>query len=95
VWLEPASARVLQAAPYAQAGAGFRLYYWMMSLHTGAIGGPAMQLVLLFGALSVPMLAYTGTASYLRRKYGRPAAQRAKVPAAGTAALADSGEAAA
>ena len=54
------------------------MYYWMMSLHTGVMGGPVVQLFLLFGALSVPVLAYTGTASYLRRKYGKTAAQPAK-----------------
>jgi len=81
VWLKPATAKVIEARPYAQAGAGFRLYYWMMSLHTGVMGGPAWQVILLLGALSVPVLAYTGTASYLRRKYGKPAAQPAKAPA--------------
>ena len=83
VWLEPATASVIQAKPYAQAAAGFRLYYWMMSLHTGAVGGPVWQIVLLLGALSVLVLGYTGTASYLRRKFGRPvaAAVAAKIPA--------------
>lgn len=44
----------------------------MMSLHTGAVGGPLWQILLLFGALSLLVLGYTGTASYLRRKFGRP-----------------------
>jgi vanillate O-demethylase ferredoxin subunit len=73
VWLEPSTAKVIQARSYAQAAAGFRLYYWMMSLHTGAVGGPAWQIILLLGALSLLVLGYTGTASYLRRKFGRPA----------------------
>lgn len=79
VWLEPATARVIQARTYARAAAGFRVYYWMMSLHTGAVGGPVWQIILLFGALSLLVLGYTGTASYLRRKSGRPAAT--KIPA--------------
>ena len=73
VWLEPATSKVLKTSPYREAGAGFRLYYWGMSLHTGVMGGPVVQVILLLGALSVPVLAYTGTASYLRRKSGRPA----------------------
>jgi len=82
VWLEPATAMVIQAKPYAQAAAGFWLYYWMMSLHTGVVGGLVWQFILLFGALSVLVLGYTGTASYLRRKFGRPlaSAAAAKVP---------------
>lgn len=73
IWLEPDTARVVQATPYATAPFGRRLYYWMMSLHTGLVGGPVIPLVLLLGALCVPVLAYTGTASYLKRKYGRTA----------------------
>lgn len=80
VWLEPATAKVIQAKPYAQAAAGFRLYYWMMSLHTGAVGGPLWQIILLLGALSLLVLGYTGTASYLRRKFGRPGVAAAKTP---------------
>lgn len=79
VWLESATARIRQAAPYAQSSAGLWLYYWMMSLHTGAVGGPWMQVILLLGALSVPLLAYTGTVSYLRRQSGR--AVRSAAPA--------------
>ena len=82
VWLEAATARVIQTAPYARASTGFRAYYWMMSLHTGMMGGPVVQCILLFGALSVLLLAYTGPASYLRRKYGKPAALPAGASAA-------------
>ncbi|MDI1335169.1 MAG: PepSY-associated TM helix domain-containing protein [Lacunisphaera sp.] len=82
VWLEPATALVIQARPYAQAAAGLRLYYWMMSLHTGVMGGTAWRIILLLGALSVPVLAYTGTASYLRRKYGKTVPQPATARAA-------------
>lgn len=78
VWLEPATAKVIQTQPYARAAGGFRLYYWMMSLHTGAVGGPVWQIILLLGALSLLILGYTGTASYLCRKFGRPPAPPAK-----------------
>ncbi len=74
VWLESASAKVLKISPYADAGAGFRFYYWGMALHTGVMGGWVMQILLLLGSLAVPVLAYTGLASYLKRKKGHRAA---------------------
>ena len=84
IWLESATAMVIQAKPYAQAAAGLRLYYWMMSLHTGAVGGPLWQIILLFGALSLLVLGYTGTASYLRRKFGRPVVAAARIAVVGS-----------
>ncbi|MBX3737576.1 MAG: PepSY domain-containing protein [Candidatus Didemnitutus sp.] len=69
-----ASGALLRAQPYATAPTGLRVYYFMMSLHTGVWGGPAMQLVLLLGALSVSLLTYTGVASWLRRRANRTAA---------------------
>ena len=85
-YLNPADAAPLRVTPYAQASRGFRLYYWMMSLHTGMMGGWVVQLMLLLGALSVPLLTYTGAASFLKRKFGRTAAAKAAVPAAATGA---------
>lgn len=70
---EGASGTLLRAQPYATAPAGLRVYYFMMSLHTGVWGGPAMQIVLLLGALAVPLLTYTGVMSWLRRKSARAA----------------------
>lgn len=72
VWFDPDTGAALKTSPYRQAGAGFRLYYWGMALHTGVMGGWVVQIILLLGALAVPVLAYTGTASYFRRKSGRP-----------------------
>lgn len=77
VWLEPSTGRILRDTAYSEAGAGHRLFYWMMSLHTGEIGGPLVQVVLLFGALAVPVLVYTGTAAYLQRRFRRSAPGRA------------------
>ncbi len=91
-WFNPADAAVLRFIPYAQASRGYRLYYWMLSFHTGMIGGWLVQVMLFLGALAVPVLAYTGTSSYLRRKYGRLAAQAAKAPVAPPVKLAQSGE---
>ncbi len=67
VFLDPA-ASVIRYAPWAQASAGYRLYYWMLSLHSAATGGIVVQLLLLTATLCVPLLAWTGVASYLRRK---------------------------
>jgi vanillate O-demethylase ferredoxin subunit len=79
-WFDPADATLLRATPYAAASRGFRLYYWMMSFHTALIGGWAMQVLLFLGALSLPLLAYTGTASFLQRKFRQQAPALAKVP---------------
>ena len=68
-----ASATVVRSAPYAETSLGYRLYYWMLSLHTAVAGGLVWQLVLLGGTLCVPLLAWTGIASYLRRKFRKTA----------------------
>ncbi len=87
VYLEP-SAKVLRFTPYAEASAGFQLYYWMTSLHTGVAGGYLWQFVLLLATLSVPVLAWTGVASYLKRR--AKATQRQPATAPGTAVPATS-----
>jgi ferredoxin-NADP reductase len=66
--LDAYSGKVLGFTPYAASSAGHKLYFWTLSLHTGHIGGPAGQLLLMLGALSVPVLAYTGIGGYLRRR---------------------------
>jgi uncharacterized iron-regulated membrane protein len=73
VWLDGSSGTVTRFAPYAGTSAGYRLYYWLLSLHTGVTGGPAVSLLLLCGTLSVPVLLWTGVAGYLRRKSRRSA----------------------
>lgn len=73
-WFNAADGAVVRYTPYAEAGVGFRLYYWMLSLHTGQIGGWVAQVILSLGALSVPLLVYTGAVSFLQRKFRRPAA---------------------
>ncbi len=91
IWLDPATAQSIKATPFRLAPFGRRLYYWMMSVHTGVWGGPVVPLILLLGALCVPALAYTGTASYLRRRSGRTAAAAKPmgVPARRAPALSD------
>lgn len=58
---------LLRYEPYAQTGPGRKAWLWALALHYGAVGGPAWQLALFLAALSVPVLAWTGFASYLHR----------------------------
>ncbi|MDB5451292.1 MAG: hypothetical protein JWQ52_2420 [Phenylobacterium sp.] len=76
LYLDAYSGRVLRFAPYRQSGLGSRIYYWMLSLHTGQVGGLVGQLLLFLGAASIPVLAYTGFSSYLRRRFRKPKARR-------------------
>lgn len=71
-WFHPVTIELLGRRPHAEAPFGYRLHYWLLSLHTAVAGGPAVKVLLLLGALSVPLLVYTGLASYLGR--GRSAA---------------------
>jgi uncharacterized iron-regulated membrane protein len=79
MWFDAGTAALVRFTPYEKASAGFRIYYWILSLHTGVTGGWVVQVLLLFGTLSVPVLAYTGIASYFRRK--SRATSAAAVPA--------------
>lgn len=63
-----AGANVVRSTPFATASTSYRLYYWMLSFHTAVAGGWVVQLMLLIATLSVPVLAWTGVASYLKRK---------------------------
>ena len=75
LYLDPYTDKVLRHVPYAQSSAGHKLYFWMLSWHMGMVGGDTTSaltpIVLIFGALGVPVLAYTGTSSYLRRRFRR------------------------
>ncbi|OAJ51851.1 flavodoxin reductase [Paraburkholderia ginsengiterrae] len=68
--LDAYSGNVLRFVPYSTSSAGHKLYFWVLSWHTGAVGGVFGQLLLLFGALAVPVLAYTGVRNFLRRIRG-------------------------
>jgi len=75
IYLDPADAKVLRFTPYAASSAGHKLYFWTLSWHTGMIGprwlNLLLPLLLLAGAASVPVLAYTGASSFVRRKFRR------------------------
>ena len=82
LYLDAYSGKVLGFVPYAANSTGHKLYFWMLSWHTGRAGGLLAQLLLLTGALSVPVLAYTGIAGYVRRKRRAIAAPRLLVKVA-------------
>jgi vanillate O-demethylase ferredoxin subunit len=71
LYFDPYDGKVLRFTPYAASSAGHKLYFWFLSLHTGRIGGPFWPLVLVSGALTVPLLAWTGVSSWLRRRRRR------------------------
>jgi vanillate O-demethylase ferredoxin subunit len=85
LYLDAYSGKVLKFAPYKDMGLGEKIYYWALAVHTGEVGGVFGQFLLFLGALSVPVLAYTGANSYLRRTLGRkPRKATAPAPAGAT-----------
>jgi vanillate O-demethylase ferredoxin subunit len=58
---------LLDVTPFAANSLAHKAYLTAAALHYGWIGGIAGQLLLLFGSLSVPLLAWTGVAAWLRR----------------------------
>lgn len=68
----------MEFTPYADMGAGDKVYYWMLSIHTGEIGGIFGQMILALGASGALVLGFTGVRTWFRRranrKRSRPAA---------------------
>ena len=84
IYLDPFTGNVVRFTPYEKSSAGQKLYFWMLSWHMGMIGPKWLSLflplVLILGAASVPVLAYTGASSYLRRTFRKtPGSARIKV----------------
>lgn len=67
-YYHPATGALLQRTPYAASAAARQAYLWGLALHYGAIGTP-WQLVQFATALTVPFLAWTGIAGWLRRRH--------------------------
>ena len=67
IYFDATSGRVVSYRPYALLGFGSRVYYWMLSLHTGALGLVG-QIFIFAGAAGGLVLGYTGIWLYLRRK---------------------------
>ncbi len=69
IYMDPYTGDVMRFEPYATSSAGNKAYRWLASLHMGQIGGVPGQLLLFAGVLGLPVLGYTGIASYLRRRF--------------------------
>src|SRR5438105_296091 len=73
IYIDPYTDTVVKFVPYAEASAGHKLYFWMLSWHMGQVGGKTGNLlfpvVLMLRALGIRFLAYTGVSSYVRRKF--------------------------
>jgi uncharacterized iron-regulated membrane protein len=71
LYLDAFSGKVLSYTPYAKMGLGSRIYFWMLSIHSGDVGGLASQLIRFAAALGALVMGYTGIAAYLRRQSRR------------------------
>src|SRR3569833_192865 len=67
LYLDAHDGHVLRYVPYAQMGTGGKIYYWMLSLHTGELGGIFGQLILFICAAFVLLLCFTGIRTCIRR----------------------------
>jgi len=69
--LDPATGEVLSFVPYAETSRGNKFANWILSLHTGQVGGVFGAAIMFLGAACVPVLAYCGILLYWRRRKGR------------------------
>lgn len=65
--LDPVSGEVLSYVPYEKTSLGGKLANWLVSVHTGQVGGIFGAALMFLGAASVPILAYCGILLYWRR----------------------------
>ena len=72
VRIDPHGAQPPDYVPYAANPAAHRAFLFAAAVHYGWVGGIAGQLLLCLGALSVPLLAWTGAAGWLRGRRQRP-----------------------
>jgi len=70
MYLDAYTGAVLSFRPYASTSAANKIMRWGLAIHKGEAGVIA-QALLLLGALGAPVLVYTGTSSYLRRRLAR------------------------
>ncbi len=70
-YVDAGTGALLQATPYAASSAGHKLFYWGLAWHLGQAGGWLTQVLVFLATLGVPLLAVTGTWSYLQRVRSR------------------------
>ena len=68
IYLDAYSGNILKYVPYSENTLGHKVYFWMLSFHTGQVGGILGKIILLFGVGSVPFMAFTGWKMYLNRR---------------------------
>lgn len=66
--LDPVSGEVLSYVPYEKTSTGGKFANWLVSVHTGQVGGVFGAALMFCGAASVPVLAYCGILLYWRRR---------------------------
>lgn len=68
IYVDAYSGKVLKYLPYEENSLGHKVYFWTLTFHTGQAGGILGKLLLLFGAGSVPFMAFTGWKMFLTRR---------------------------
>jgi uncharacterized iron-regulated membrane protein len=81
LYLDSHNGAVIKFTPYADMGVGDRFYYWMLSIHTGEIGGVLGQAILALGATGALVLGFTGIRTWFRRRANRKRTRRSANPA--------------
>jgi vanillate O-demethylase ferredoxin subunit len=71
LFLDAYSGKILGTTPYDQSGLGDKIYYWMLSVHTGDVGGLPWQIIRFAAMMGALILGYTGISTYLRRRFAR------------------------
>ena len=66
--LDGSTGEVRRFTPYAQTSLGSKVYNWGVAIHTGQAFGVVGAFVVFTASLAVPVLAYSGIASWLRRR---------------------------
>lgn len=65
LYADPSDGTILKVRPYDAAPFGYRLYYWMLALHNGMVGGFPGQLLLFSGCIGALFMGASGIWSYL------------------------------
>ncbi len=71
--LDGSTGEVKRYTPYAKTSLGNKVYNWGVAIHTGQAFGVVGALTVFTAALAIPVLAYSGIASWLRRRRSRRA----------------------